>query len=190
MLSLPAVTFQHTACHSYLFSLFYFIGREFILRCFYEKQYRNTVQYVRRASISKHSNTLCSSCKKSKPSNCVSLKWWKWLESEHWIYVILLISLLSFVETVFWAARYINIRCTLRLFVLLAQILRIWNLSLKFNMVVHNLPISPQPWLYKWQKCNRYVQGRFLDSSPRAKLANDIHSDIVQYKWGTLNDLN
>lgn len=79
--------------------------------------------------------------------------------------------------------------CTLRCCVILAHILRVWNLSLKFNIAVHNLPISPQPCLYKRQNCNRCVQ-RFSDSLPQAKLANDIHSDTEQYKWGTLNGLN
>lgn len=80
--------------------------------------------------------------------------------------------------------------CMLRLYVILTQILTIWNLSLKFNIAANNMSISPQPCCYKWQEYNRCVQGRFLDSLPWAKLVNDIHSDTVQYKWGTLNGLN
>ena len=171
MLWLPAVPFQHAACCSYLFSLFYFIGREFILRYFNEKQYRNAEQYVNRENIGKCSKALCSSHKKSKPTNCV----------------LQAFSLLKLCSGPHFTL--VPDECTLRCCVILAHILRVWNLSLKFNIAVHNLPISPQPCLYKRQNCNRCVQ-RFSDSLPQAKLANDIHSDTEQYKWGTLNGLN
>lgn len=78
----------------------------------------------------------------------------------------------------------------LNLYVMLTQILRIWNVSLKFNIAAYNMSMSPQSCCYKWQEYNRCVQGRFLDSLPWAKLVNDIHSDTVQYKWGTLSGLN
>lgn len=54
---------------------------------------------------------LQSSCKKSKPANCIFLRWWKEWQFENWLYVILLIPGISFVENVFWEACYISIRC-------------------------------------------------------------------------------
>lgn len=54
----------------------------------------------------------------------------------------------------------------LNLYVMLTQILRIWNVSLKFNIAAYNMSMSPQSCCYKWQEYNRCVQGRFLDSLP------------------------
>lgn len=58
LLWLPAVSYQHGACHSYLFSLVYFIGRVVILRYFNQKQCRNAIQYVNKAHIGKHSKII------------------------------------------------------------------------------------------------------------------------------------
>lgn len=131
---------------------------------------------------------LCSSCKKYKLANSISLRWWKkLLESENRLCVILLIAGLSFREK---HVTLVSDACMLQLYVILTQILTIWNLSLKCNIAAYNMSINPQPCCYKQQEYNRCVQGRFLDSLPWAKLVNDIHSDTVQYKWSTLNGLN
>lgn len=156
----PAVPYQHAAYHSYLFSLFFFICGAFILRYFNEEQYRNVTHYVNKGNIGVHHAR--------NPNQPIAYFWngeKKLLESENWLCVIFFIPGISFAETGKHVA-LVSYACTLKLYVILAQILRIWNLSLKFNIAVHNLSISPQPCLYKWQECNRCVQGRVLDSLP------------------------
>lgn len=49
--------------------------------------------------------------KANQPIPCLSDSEKKLLESENWLFVILLIAGLSFTETVFWEECHISIRC-------------------------------------------------------------------------------
>ena len=189
----PAAPYQCAAWHSVLFSLFYFIGRAFILRYFNAKQYRNAIRYVNKANIGKCRKTLMFLMQEIQTSQLhiseiVKINYWS-LQIDY----VSFCSFQAFPLLKLCSGKRVTLIsdvCTLKLYVILAQILRIWNLSLKFNTAVCNLSLSSQPCRYKWKECNRCVQGRFLDSLPWAKLVNDIHLDTVQYKRGTLNGLN
>lgn len=165
----------------------------FILRYFNQKQCRNAIQYVNKAHIGKWSKILMFILQEMQTrqfhvSEMVKKKSWS-LKIDY----VSFCSLQAFPSLKLCSGKHVKLvsdACMLKLYVTLTQILTIWNLSLKFNITAYSTSISPQPFCYKWQEYNRCVQGRFLDSLPWAKLVNDIHSDTVQYKWGTLNGLN